>query len=73
LENDNTGFNRIGISLGIHNKNTRKRVRYQSQIHFGYNYKVGKLERIKGAGGYQDYQTNDIERTFVERNSKGIE
>jgi IS30 family transposase len=33
--------------LGIHDKSTRKRVRFQGQIPFGYNYKNGKLEKNK--------------------------
>ena len=33
--------------LGIHDKGARKRVRYQGQIHFGYNYWNGKLEKNK--------------------------
>ena len=31
--------------LGIHDKGARKRVRYQGQIPFGYNYRNGKLEK----------------------------
>jgi len=33
--------------LGIHDKGAKKRVRYQGQIPFGYNYKNGKLEKNK--------------------------
>jgi len=33
--------------LGIHDKGSRKRVRYQGQIPFGYNYRNGKLEKNK--------------------------
>jgi IS30 family transposase len=33
--------------LGIHDKGTRKRDRYQGQIPFGYNYRDGKLEKNK--------------------------
>ena len=31
--------------VGIHDKSSKKRVRTQGQIPFGYNYKNGKLEK----------------------------
>ena len=33
--------------VGIHSKGARKRVIYQGQIPFGYNYRNGKLEKNK--------------------------
>jgi IS30 family transposase len=33
--------------LGIHDKGSRKRVIIQGQIPFGYNYRNGKLKKIR--------------------------